>query len=170
MAKGPRLAVLILILIAIVAVRELAPLQDVTPRDLDLEADVTSVERAPLGSDELFDLLYERRDGAPSIKIDLFDARIDAVIDGKAEGFESGEKAAVRQQAFANYPREVRQALVAAENACRHAGGARMTLALNAVRRLDLTGDGRADYIVDFHEAECVGRAAYFCGSAAAIS
>ncbi len=89
-------AVLILILIAIVAVRERAPLQDVTPRDLDLETDVASVERAPLGSDELFDLLYERRDGAPSIKIDLFDARIDAVIDGKAGRFESGEKAAVR--------------------------------------------------------------------------
>lgn len=74
--------------------------------------------------------------------------------------------AASGQQAFANYPREVRQALVAAESACRHAGGARMTLAVNAVRRLDLTGDGRDDYIVDFHEAECVGRAAYFCGSA----
>lgn len=109
-------AVLILILIAIVAVRERAPLQDVTPRELDLEKDVASVERAPLGSDELFDLLYERRDGAPSIKIDLFDARIDAVIGGKAERFESGEKAAVRFRQLATVPSRPSVALYVFDN------------------------------------------------------
>lgn len=70
------------------------------------------------------------------------------------------------QQAFANYPTEVRRSLVEAETVCRRAGGARMTLTFNAVRRLELTGDGRDDYIVDFHEVECAGRAAVFCGSA----
>lgn len=31
--------------------------------------------------------------------------------------------------------------------------------------KVDLTGDGRDDYIIDFHETECVGRAAFFCGT-----
>lgn len=74
-------------------------------------------------------------------------------------GFASG------QQAFVSFPTEIRRALVSAEDACRRAGGARVTLSVNAVRKVDLTGDGRDDYIIDFHETECVGRAAFFCGT-----
>ena len=48
---------------------------------------------------------------------------------------------------------------------CRRAGGTSVTLSVNAVRKLDLNGDGREDYIVDFHEAECVGRTSFFCGT-----
>jgi hypothetical protein len=70
---------------------------------------------------------------------------------------------ASRQQAFVNYPTEIRRALVVADEACRRA--TRVTLSINAVRKLDLNGDGRDDYIVDFHEAECVGRASFFCGT-----
>ena len=69
------------------------------------------------------------------------------------------------QQALVNYPTEIRRALVVADEACRRAGGTRVTLSINAVRKLDLNGDGRDDYIVDFHEAECVGRASFFCGT-----
>jgi len=40
-----------------------------------------------------------------------------------------------------------------------------VTLTVNAIRKLDLNGDGRDDYIVDFHETECGGRASFFCGT-----
>jgi hypothetical protein len=33
------------------------------------------------------------------------------------------------------------------------------------VRKLDLTFDGRDDYIVDFHDTECAGRQAVCCGT-----
>src|SRR5262252_11094553 len=75
------------------------------------------------------------------------------LIAGAVTGTASG------QQAFVNYPTEIRRALVVADEACRRAGGSRVTLSINAVRKVDLNGDGRDDYIVDFHEAECVGRA-----------
>jgi hypothetical protein len=66
---------------------------------------------------------------------------------------------------FVNYPTGVRRALVAADESCRRAGGTRVTLTVNAVRRLDLNGDGRDDYIADFHETERGGRASFFCGT-----
>jgi hypothetical protein len=81
------------------------------------------------------------------------------LIAGSTTGYASG------QQDFVNYPTGVRRALVAADESCRRAGGTRVTLTVNAVRRLDLNGDGRDDYIVDFHETECGGRASFFCGT-----
>ena len=81
------------------------------------------------------------------------------LIAGSTTGSASG------QQDFVNYPTEVRRALVAADESCRRAGGTRVTLTLNAIRKLDLNGDGRDDYIVDFHETECGGRASFFCGT-----
>lgn len=93
-------AVLILILVAVVAVRERSPLHDATPQEIDVVKDVASIERSPLGSDQLFDLLYERGNGVPSIKIDLFDDRIDAVVGTKTERFDSVEKAVLRIAQF----------------------------------------------------------------------
>ena len=81
------------------------------------------------------------------------------LIAGSTTGSASG------QQDFVNYPTEVRRALVAADESCRRAGGTRVTLTVNAIRKLDLNGDGRDDYIVDFHETECGGRASFFCGT-----
>jgi len=81
------------------------------------------------------------------------------LIAGSTTGYASG------QQDFVNYPTGVRRALVAADESCRRAGGTRVTLTVNAVRRLDLNGDGRDDYIADFHETECGGRASFFCGT-----
>jgi len=81
------------------------------------------------------------------------------LIAGSTTGYASG------QQDFVNYPTEVRRALVAADESCRRAGGTRVTLTVNAIRKLDLNGDGRDDYIVDFHETECGGRASFFCGT-----
>ena len=45
------------------------------------------------------------------------------------------------------------------------ANGLRLTLKPEAVRSIDLTGDGRPDYIVDFEHAECERRESIFCGT-----
>ena len=33
------------------------------------------------------------------------------------------------------------------------------------MRKLDLTGDGREDYMVDMHEVQCIDREHIFCGT-----
>src|SRR5258708_12621845 len=45
------------------------------------------------------------------------------------------------------YPPEVRQALHYANEECKRQGGGTVTLAPDTARKLDLTGDGRTDYI-----------------------
>jgi hypothetical protein len=40
-----------------------------------------------------------------------------------------------------------------------------VTFAADTVRTLDLTGEGRDDYIVSFHETLCAGFEAAFCGT-----
>jgi hypothetical protein len=64
-----------------------------------------------------------------------------------------------------NYPPEVRNALRYANQECTRQGGGVVTCGSDTVRRLDLTGDGRDDYIVDFHDTECAGREAVYCGT-----
>lgn len=66
----------------------------------------------------------------------------------------------------AAYSGEVRNALRYAEDECKQQGGDKVTFATNTVRRIDLTGDGREDHIVDFSEAKCDGVASAFCGTA----
>src|SRR5258708_21280118 len=64
------------------------------------------------------------------------------------------------------YPPEVRQALHYANEECTRQGGGTVTLAPDTVRKLDLTGDGRDDYIVSFGDTKCVGEntfARYCC-------
>jgi len=65
-----------------------------------------------------------------------------------------------------NFPREVRKALRYAHEECKRQGGAKVTFAPDTVRTLDLTGDGRDDYIVSLEDTECEGRAAVYCGTA----
>jgi hypothetical protein len=64
-----------------------------------------------------------------------------------------------------NYPFEVRKALRYANQECMRQGGGAVTFAPDTMRKLDLTGDGRDDYIVDFHDTECAGRQAVYCGT-----
>jgi len=40
-----------------------------------------------------------------------------------------------------------------------------VTYAPDTVRRIDLTGDGRDDYIVDFRDAKCGERESTYCGT-----
>ncbi len=61
----------------------------------------------------------------------------------------------------ANYPPEVRKALHSADEECKRQGGGEATLEPDAVRKLDLSGDGRDDYIVDFRYAQCTGQKAF---------
>ena len=65
----------------------------------------------------------------------------------------------------AQEPAGAKLAIDAARKACRQANGLRLTLKPEAVRSIDLTGDGRADYIVDFEHAECQRRENIFCGT-----
>ena len=63
------------------------------------------------------------------------------------------------------YPKDVQAALQNARDERRRQGGSGVTFAPGTVRKLDLNGDGRDDYIVDLREAECAGRPAAFCGT-----
>ena len=67
--------------------------------------------------------------------------------------------------ASAQEPVGAKLATDAARKACRQANGLRLTLKPEAVRSIDLTGDGRPDYIVDFEHAECERRESIFCGT-----
>jgi hypothetical protein len=64
-----------------------------------------------------------------------------------------------------DYPPEVRQSLRYAQDECKRQGGSKATLAPDTVRKIDLTGDGREDYIVDFRDTQCEGAAAVYCGT-----
>jgi hypothetical protein len=66
-----------------------------------------------------------------------------------------------------NYPPEVQKALRYADDECKRDGGDGVTFAPDTVRKLDLTGDGRDDYIVSFGDTKCSGRNAFalYCGS-----
>jgi len=65
----------------------------------------------------------------------------------------------------APYPREVEAVLADARKECSDQGASEVKLPATAVRKLDLTGDGRDGYIVDMNEAECVGSPAVYCGT-----
>jgi hypothetical protein len=66
----------------------------------------------------------------------------------------------------AGYPADVMASLRYAHDECKREGGKGTRFAAGTVRKLDLTGDGRADYIVDLRHAECVGRHDLYCGTA----
>jgi hypothetical protein len=69
-------ALLILILIIMLAARENSPTPRVQgPQVIDVEKDVAGVERSPLSSEEVIELLYERRERASSTKIDLLERK-----------------------------------------------------------------------------------------------
>jgi hypothetical protein len=95
-------ALLILFLIIMLAARESAPAPHAdTPEVIDVEKDLAGVERSPLSGDELFDLLYQRREASATTRIDLLGQAIDVVSAGQTEHFGSVELAAPRLRQLA---------------------------------------------------------------------
>jgi hypothetical protein len=82
--------------------------------------------------------------------------------DRKRAGAAGCKTAAVRS---AVYPPDLRNALHFAIEECTRQGGGEVSFAPDTVRKLDLTGDGRDDYILSFGDTECAGREAVYCGS-----
>src|SRR5947209_6276527 len=64
-----------------------------------------------------------------------------------------------------SYPGEVQKSLQAARDACKENDGKQIKFAPDTVRTIDLTGDGKPDYIVSFEESECDGNQVPFCGT-----
>jgi hypothetical protein len=89
-------------------------------------------------------------------------AALAIVAAGGAAAQDAAKPAAFNERAF---PREVRKALRYAHDECRRQGGSRVTFAPDTVSKLDLTGDGRDDYIVDLSETECHDRPSVYCGT-----
>jgi hypothetical protein len=65
----------------------------------------------------------------------------------------------------ADYPPAVQKALHDANEECDSQGGGAVTFAPDTVRKIDLTGDGRDDYIVDFRDTKCGDRESTYCGT-----
>lgn len=63
------------------------------------------------------------------------------------------------------HPSEVEASLEFARKECKEAEGTKTTFAENAVRRIDLNGDGRADYIVSMENTRCEGLESLYCGT-----
>ncbi|UVO40213.1 hypothetical protein KUL72_18505 [Bradyrhizobium arachidis] len=65
----------------------------------------------------------------------------------------------------ADYPPAVQKAVHYANEECDSQGGGTVTFAPDTVRKVDLTGDGRDDYIVDFRDTKCGERESTYCGT-----
>ncbi|RXT46021.1 hypothetical protein [Bradyrhizobium betae] len=70
---------------------------------------------------------------------------------------------------FSNYPPGVQKAVRYANEECESQGGGAVSFAANTVRRIDLTGDGRDDYIVDFSNTKCGERETTYCGTGGCV-
>jgi len=65
-----------------------------------------------------------------------------------------------------DYPIEIRKALSYGPEECKRQGGGGVTFAADTVRKVDLNGDGRDDYVISFQDTECPGYVPAFCGTA----
>ncbi|WP_245471880.1 MULTISPECIES: hypothetical protein [Bradyrhizobium] len=68
-----------------------------------------------------------------------------------------------------DYPPGVQTALRYANEECTSQDGGEVSFAPDTVRQIDLTGDGRDDYIVDFSETKCGGRETTYCGTGGCV-
>jgi hypothetical protein len=69
-----------------------------------------------------------------------------------------------------DYPHEIQARFETARNDCKDAAGhgpdtKGVIFKPKAIRKLDLTGDRRDDYILDYAHVSCDDNSAYFCGS-----
>ncbi|MDN5004692.1 hypothetical protein ACFQZO_27965 [Bradyrhizobium sp. GCM10027634] len=69
----------------------------------------------------------------------------------------------------AGYPLAVQKALRYANEECDSQGGGAVTFVPDTVRKVDLTGDGRDDYIVDFRDTKCGEREGTYCGTGGCV-
>lgn len=81
-------------------------------------------------------------------------------------GLPAAAQEAARPFRARDYPIEVRKALSYAPVECKDQGGGKVTFAPDTVRKVDLNGDGRDDYVVSFQDTECSTYATAFCGTA----
>ena len=63
------------------------------------------------------------------------------------------------------YPKDVQTVLDHATKSCLEEGGTGTEFSAEDVRKIDLTGDGRDDYIVHLQNAQCAERESVFCGT-----
>ncbi|WP_026201932.1 hypothetical protein [Bradyrhizobium sp. WSM2793] len=68
-----------------------------------------------------------------------------------------------------DYPPGVQKALRYANEECTSQDGGEVTFAPDTVRKIDLTGDGRDDYIVDFQDTKCGDRETTYCGTGGCV-
>jgi hypothetical protein len=69
----------------------------------------------------------------------------------------------------ADYPPGVQKAVRFANEECASQDGGPVTFAPDTVRKVDLTGDGREDYIVDFQDTKCGDRETTYCGTGGCV-
>ncbi|MCP3389545.1 hypothetical protein NLM27_12250 [Bradyrhizobium sp. CCGB12] len=69
----------------------------------------------------------------------------------------------------ADYPPGVQKALRHAVEECDSQGGGKVAFTQDTVRKIDLTGDGRDDYIVDFSDTQCGNRETTYCGTGGCV-
>jgi len=69
----------------------------------------------------------------------------------------------------ADWPGEVQKAPHYANEECESQGGSVVSFAPDTVRRIDLTGDGHDDYIVDFRDTRCEAHEAAYCGTGGCV-
>jgi hypothetical protein len=81
-------------------------------------------------------------------------------------GAAAGQDAAKQAPFNANdYPPEIRKSFDAAVKECREADDGKVTFAADTVRTVDLTGDGRLDFIVSLENTGCSTFESVFCGT-----
>ena len=69
-----------------------------------------------------------------------------------------------------DYPVEIRKALSYGPEECKRQGGGKVTFAPDTVRKVDLNGDGRDDYIISFPTPSAQGGTPSIAAPAAAAS
>jgi hypothetical protein len=83
-----------------------------------------------------------------------------------AAGVAAQESAKLPPFKAIDYPIDIRRALSYGPDECRRQGGGKVTFAPDTVRKLDLNGDGKDDYIISFADTRCEGALAVYCGTA----
>ena len=63
------------------------------------------------------------------------------------------------------YPNDVQAVLDRAAKSCRDEGGTGTEFSAEDIQKIELTGDGRDDYIVHLQNTKCAEREAVFCGT-----
>ena len=64
-----------------------------------------------------------------------------------------------------SYPKEVEAVLDAARAECKDADDGKATFHKDTVRKIELSGDKRDDYVINLHEASCSTFESIYCGT-----